>query len=611
FIFTPSRDRSLTDDPFGTRGRWPDEDVREVLIDGGDAWWGTAYGLRRRDSSGQETVFLPRRTISYLGQVDGTIFCHADDGDYRLSSGDWMRVNEAPAAAFPPLRVLTLQLGVDVGVVAVESISANGVSTVLPDFNAQQMRLTHDVIREIAGDSDCFWIVTLAGVQRLKTAQNVVNEHREYFKNSTVTALRRGADGRLYTSIGEGLAFRYEDDSAGWEALSSSNRSHPFATPLHGQLSPIVAWSRHFASNGDRYQLSTGGLTLGFVKGQLASDCITSVAGLASLRWEASSAGIFQHDYPNRHSRRERWIAWPSGVAGSEIAVDRGVLVLKSHGGSYGYDVQSRAWRKMQTSVFDLANAVFNGTRWETRSREADHESIYTGVEWNARSADVDRPHIMFQPAANRQEIVCSVEGASSQPVENQWRSKLNALGQFPFDAVHQVFSRNEELGLVFGAGLAFYQADVLRQPSFTPVRYLHAQRCSKWSQQQGTPSLAFDTRGRLWVALSNIQQVVMLVSDDNDHYSFRSPREGDGDNPFDRRPRWAEASNGTKVILQVSESEQLEATSNENQTSVVVIPKNRLVEGNQKILGIMRAGSNLWVVTSHGLEVVSRTILR
>jgi hypothetical protein len=113
FVFTPTN--VAMEDPFGARGRWPDEDAQSTLVDGADVWFGTAYGLRRVDS---KEIHLPGKRISALERKNDRLYARAEDGDYVRRDQGWELASSAPADLFASSRPLALKIGAGVTITA-------------------------------------------------------------------------------------------------------------------------------------------------------------------------------------------------------------------------------------------------------------------------------------------------------------------------------------------------------------------------------------------------------------------------------------------------------------------------------------------------------------
>jgi ligand-binding sensor domain-containing protein len=565
FIFSSSGHRAIVVEPFGTRGRWPDEDVHAVLPDGDVSWIGTAYGLRQRDSKGQEIITLAGRQVSAISRRGNSLFCRTDGGDYVLDGQIWKRVTEAPQDTFPATRTLHLPLGKDVVITATERTSDAHTTTELASFDAQQRRFYHDVIQEMEWEADGFWALTPAGIQRFWVAQNQISKHRADLVGQRLIALRRGMDRILYATDGQ-LAWRYQDD-ADWQQVTNKDYSNPFTVPPRGALSKVVHWERRFAPGGDSYQLWTDRALLTFVEGKLASDYISGATGFGLQRWQATPAGIITDHVRGKANTKKVLIPWPeslSGTATLPIAVDKEQLVCRLPDGAYGYDADHQRWHPVNTTVFDVPEAQFDGHRWSVQ---------YAAAEGS---------RIRFRPS----------EG-------DEWQIKLNNWGQFPFDSVHSVTNRSGELWISHGTGVAVYPMDSPQSEPFSPVRYLHAPQCWPGLNQEWKAKLSADSEGRIWLALLG-SPVEYRVYDEGGY--SRPPLEHEKELiPFLRSPQWSGNVNGVFVTVG--------ATPSRDAVEIVGAPEPLPLQ--ETALYITRIGPTVWVLTTHGLKALSPEVLK
>jgi len=444
FVFTPSDLR--VEDPFGDRGRWPDEDVQSVLVEGATVWFGTAYGLRH---VGSEEIDLPGKRISALVRRNDQLYARAEDGGYVRHGQSWNPVPAVPPDLFASPRPLALNIGSGVTITATERIVDGHLRTELARFDPPEGRFLIDKIRAIEGDAQGCWILTPGGMQRLGIENELITTHTAHLTGEQIVSLRRDVKGQLCAAGAGETRWRFLE-SGGWQPLAVNDPDTPFSIRRE-RLSDVVFWEKHYAREGDTWRLTTTAGPLTFEEGKLASDYVTSVATGVGQRAEVTRAGIV---------RQGQVITLP----GPDVRVmfDRGQLVARLTDGTYGYDESSRQWQSRPTSVLDAPIMKFDG------------------LTWMAGSVSAMKPTVVWVESGN-----------NSRPL------RLTERGQFPFDNMQAVASRPGEVWLAHSGGVTTHRA-----ADFSPLRIVDASALSRSGDEQNTRLISVESQ-RVWLMVN------------------------------------------------------------------------------------------------------------
>lgn len=569
------------DEPFGTLGRWPDEDIKRILPSGNEVWIGTAYGLRRRDEGGKETIYLVGIPVSDLSRQGKSLYCRTDRGDYLLSGQEWIKVSSVPPGTFTETRHLNLRLGEGVVFSATERTTGNHLTTELLDFDKGQRRFQCDMIQNIIGEADGFWALTKGGIQRLWIKESLITQHRGFLADIGVDAIRRGQDQLLYALTRGGNIWCYSRDGH-WQTINPVNKTTPFTTPVKGKFASAINWQRRYAKDGDYFQLWAKNEQLDFLKGKLTTDYITKVAGTGKQRWQATSSGIVQSQINNQKIYVQQIIPWPGDLQQFAISLDNGRIVFQSPNNmrtfldlsfdqkqivcnlpnsSYGYDAKNERWQRIVSRAFYKIEAQFDGYRWRVQHIDNAH------------------PIISYHPQQEFKHVT------------------LNTQGQFPFDSFSAFASRSKELWLAHGAGISVYKCNMSENRSFQASQF----RPWVWPNEPCTCKLAADLKGRMWMTLTLLNPNswwVFLAPPDSNCYSLRLATEAEIKNiPFQLLPipYWAGRIRGDTLTVRALKN-----------LKTLIIEKNELFYKDTldyAIQNIKQIEDEIWILTERGLH--------
>ena len=579
FFFTPLG-RQPESNVFTAHGRWPDEDIHAVLPHAGDVWLATAKGLLHI-SGDDEKFFLAGKDITSLDRLGNEIYCRTDSEVYRYDGRTWAQVDLIPANLFSPKRTFRVSLGRSVGVTAIETNSGKGPETVLSPYDSEQGRFTHDVVQEILGGTEELWALTPEGIQKMRLDQHQVADHIGYLTDNSVIGIRRGASGGVYAVNQTQSTWRYDGRDIDKFVPAEADNNNPFVNPPRGRVSNILYWQRDFRVGGDKYEIQTVHGPVVFTNGKLGTYVLDGTR-FGSLRYQATPSGIIVTDVSLEGQNSSRLFAWPRPWQAGDrrlVAIDRRKLFCYCQGAAYQYDFNNGNWQPGKTLAFHFPKAVFNGLNWQF-------------------GLNSDGPSLLYSVAAGdgySSPTPTTIPDRYSETIAET--SKLNSLGQFPFDAIRSVAHRGGKLWLSHGTGIAVYAGPTDQSRLMQCVQAWH------WECQQ---PLLFQTdhKGAVWVDAGQVGKELRhysVVTDSDDPRNgppFQPPPE-DGRNPFNTPPQWSGTIDGVVVVAQRSAKSQktvvLDRGSNDRITAEVDVP----------VLDIRWARSNLWMLTERGLYLL------
>jgi hypothetical protein len=565
FIFTPSTNNDLVQDPFEIRARWPDEDALSVLPDGEVVWIGTARGLRRRDSDGGGTIFLAGLRIEDIARWEASLFCRTNNGDFVLQKNKWKKIEHSPPGTFPAERKLEIPLGPGVKVKAIESTSENRVHTTLSDFDSEQRRFYSDVVEEVAYDGESLLTSTLKGIQRVELLGDRIGKHRADLTNYCGLTMRRGTDGKLYTTINGQSSWRCAEN-ADWVPVVINDPSNPFTKPPRVALSDIVTWERRFSLKADSNHLWAGNAPIEFINGKLSPDYITGMSAHGLKSWQATPTCVIQSELNSQGEIENSIIQWPKKgdwIHTPKIAEDNGNLVCLVKDHPLAYAPHLHTWRPSNTTAFHLRLAEFNSR------------------EWNLQHITVDKPQIVWDDLGS---------------------FELNDRGQFPFDSVQSVASNGNTLWIITEAGLSIYSGPQKRSESFKSNW-----SSSKWPEMDKgwSSALSTDYKGQVWlllngprfkVALMGLQEAPVRIGLSENDMVFRLPTAKEAHlTPFLNPIQWSGVVRETAITVKTGDKQDImEIIWNPNHVQQLPL--------RQPVIDLIERGRTIWVLTSNGL---------
>jgi hypothetical protein len=600
FRMTAVPDSKPTGDPFGVRGRWPDEDARVVQPDEDGVWLGTAGGVRYRGRDGSERLDLPGVPVSRLAVHGGVLYCRGGAAAYRRTGTGWV-ASSAPETAFGPARDLVLPLGAAVDVRLQEVTAREGVTTRVEGFDPHNGRLEQDTVLELASERDGFWVRTPVNVQRLRLEGARLREPAGYLSGQKLLGLRRCAQRHLHAGTEAGDAWRFEESRGRWQPCDV--KDNPFRTAVRHEVSPILWSLREFNENGDRFSLLSDAGRATLTHGKITSDFIEGVAAAGGQRWQATPAGVVTN-VAAPVPWRPGVISWPAAAPDSFQ-----VAYIPASGGLFcrrGLDVyaltsDAKGWREANRDAFKVLRVSFEGKKWVIASEAG------------------FRPSMQFRLRYEK-------AGGTTTPAE-EWESSLNARGQFSFDSIQSVTTRQRkgagELWLTHGTGVAVYTpgAKNLTASMAASVRYLAPSTVTRWGKGEWITELTTDASGRTWLGFRDYTEELHPPRP-TDWHLFRicnrdaapDPKQKPGDRPttgeiFHRmRPEEEGLPNPILRLPSCSLSYQdvrTVARLAQNRTRVDLETKGRVrhVELPGPALHVTSAGDQVWLLSRGGVS--------
>lgn len=548
-----------TNNPFGVRGRWPDEDVRAVFPIETGVLFGTGLGLIVREKSGRETLELAGHLVTRIDRAGGRLLCRTSDGDYEHRDAQWRRVEQAPPGAFSDERTLRLPLGEGVAVEAVERAGADGPATELRLYDGQERRFRHDIVRSMSGDGGDLWLLTADGLQRLWFGGSKLQRQRAELPGRHPSAIRRGTAGVLYARV-EKATFRAVE--GGWQDVPPGDRLNPFEFPLEEAVTELIYWQRCFDPAGDQFQLRTRLGVLSFHEGKLDLDFALAAAGTGETRLQATPAGL---RLLRSTSTAEALLPWPEprdDRRAPEVRLVEGRAACRPGGGkAFLFDDTGQRWEEGSAVSFRKPVVQFDGLRWNVLTTE-----------------DAGAPALS---------AVDPVEGKLSGTAV-----RLNRYGQFPFDAVHHVTSRSGKLWVAHDMGVSVYSS---QEPPRGSLRWLRGP--STDGKARLLLKLAED--GRVWLAAADLGGGATRFYGHSgsleDPSGLAVVPEGVAANPFLRPLEWSGEWGGKQLTLRGTEDPaRLEIQRKGEEARPLAV--------GERVLDIHLTSSALWLLTEHRL---------
>jgi hypothetical protein len=427
-------------DPFGDRGRLPDEDARSVAVGDDQVWFGTLAGLR---VSASDEVGLAGHRVLDVRYAGGTLYARTDAGDLQRSGTTWIATG---SSSFPTLRELRLPLGPDLEVKARENRVKGGFRTELDDFDRNDQRFVQDRIVSLAGTDDGLWMLSPTGAQHLVLRNGAIASQSAVMPGTAFAALRRDRQGRICAidSFGDGWIL-----SGSPHAVSAADRANPCGL-LGSAISALVFWKRELSAVGDSWTLESRLGPLSFIKGKLSTDVVLDLVRATQPAWEVTAAGVL---HPGQGLEKTHLIAPHRRSA--KLALDGSRLVSRDIDGTFAYDAATGTWISSQTAALDSPRMRFDGMTWN------------------------------FETVGTLDPVLASMSNQNEELV-------LNGQGQFSFDHATAIASRDGEAWILTGGGVTVYaSADhrplrALARPSLPPT-------CK--------PRLRGDEAGRVWLS--------------------------------------------------------------------------------------------------------------
>jgi hypothetical protein len=584
FAFKPAPNRPVVADPFGVRGRWPDEDIRVVQPEETRVWLGTPAGLRCRESSAGETLILPGHAISGIALRGSDLYCRTEDGVHARSGG-WQVSGTAPETLFPAARTVRLRMGPGLVVDATESSAGGQVVTAIRRFDRASGRLQEDTLEELISETDGFWVRTRAGVQRLRLAGAEVREQHGLLGERRLAGLRRGEGNSLWAG----------DSRSAWrlQAGSAKHPADPFRTPLRGDVTPVLRWERRFRVGGDEYVLRAGDTILQLSRGKLSCDDVRDVIGLEDRTWQATPGGIVQSRRDAGGPILEAALSWP-GRAGYPVpprdpsplrlALDPAshALVCRTRdAGVYSYEATTQAWKSVESSAFRLLQLSYDGKRWTST--------------W----AEIEQPQMFFDFIYKEQDRhgVRSTRPGKRRSDE----ARLNDAGQFPFDTIYSAALRDGEIWMTHGTGVAVTR-EVRRNQQVISVRYLPPSTSRPWLAGEWIPRLMAGEDGSTWMKLEDRDGSLSgggyRVCEPGPGQIFHKVAGDDKRNPFLQQPHCELTVAGARMTLSL--------TPDRRAIRIEGPPAGpRLQALDHDALDVGAAGGAFWLLTPRGIASV------
>lgn len=427
FVFLPAA-RQLGNDPFGSRGRLPDEDAVSIGSSGAAVWIGTRYGLR---AVGSEEIQLPGMLVEAQRTANGVLYSRTADGIYSLGPKGWIH-QRSPDGLFERSRSITLQVGPGLTVSATEA-SGGTIRSTLGDFDQNRGRFLMDIIGEFEAFQDRVFLATAAGLETIS-----LNEHGGLsnqsmtLPNVPIASLRRANDDSLFAMADGGRIWQFVDNSR-WVEVASHDS--PFESPQVGAISDVVKWRRTYSRPADRWQLISNLGEIRLVRGKLASDYVESVAE-GDDEAEVTAAGVLLKN-----------TLLPRLPEPARYGVEHGTIVGRTR--SSGLRLEGSSWRPAP-GVMRSQSAVFGGMHWQV--------SMVDSME----------PTIDVRPA------------------QSQGAPPLDDRGQFPFDDIQAVATQRGEALLAHENGITVYNTADWRPVREIPISALPAPGPDIWFAPSG-----------------------------------------------------------------------------------------------------------------------------
>ena len=493
-------------DPFVERGRWPDQDARTVLPVRDGAWIGTGFGLRRVSTGGDWEMQLPGCRIDALLRKGPDLLCLTDKGVFSRNASEkqsaWKETGSTDTALFFQDRIMRLDLGKNVSIRATEQSSGRLPKTILDNFDLSQGRFFHDAIRQIAGKKDGFWALTTAGLQYRRCKNGKMTGFAAFAPDESIKGLGEDKKGQLYAYAGCKNVWRLRKDGS-WEKLADTDRSDPFRSPETIDLSSLIRLQRALHPDGsEEFDLFADQVPLSFMEGKLSCDYVTGTAG---KKYQATRAGLRISGSGRKEEKTARLVAWPRSTPDegpSEIFLEDGAAACRlEDGGTFGLSEETHAWETILHP--------------EPRNPVA----RYDGELWNFELDCGQLPRVVYR---------------TRTPVT--MLSKLNDLGQFPFDAVQRVEQREGRLFILHQAGVSVRPVarrievpfQTARAEGLPPV----SQRKNRWLENLRSADddvLGAEKIGRrIWVLTSHGIRCLKASMIDDRIASIRFPKKAD-----------------------------------------------------------------------------------